>query len=241
MNKLRYAHDKHDDRSVVFQAAALAILFHTFLLVVFYIPADDYSQRVLSNKRIRMFNSVKPGPMASDLSSILYYGDPTVISKPRHSYSIKVRDDLNYVDDVVLDKKTAVYMPRIDKFTALAQDKVKADRSSALIGSYATVYPFTISSKAVKHPIATTSNGAVLKDFSVGGTENLKGKKTPAASTKYKVITVGKGIMPRVTIINNSGSVEHDKLGAIALLRHFGKANTQASTKYISIKWGDTK
>jgi len=241
MSNLRYAHDKHDDKTVVFQAAVLAILFHTFLLVVFYIPTDDYSQRVLSNKRIRMFNSAKSGPMSNDLRSILYYGDPTVISKPLHSYSVNVKENLNYVDDVVLGKQTTTYKPQIREFTKLDRNQVDISQSSKLLGSYATIYPFTIKHDKVQYPLATSADGTPLKGFSLGDAAKISEQSTPSASSKYKISFIGKNVMPRVVVTKKSGSLEHDKLGAKALLRYFGNENSSLSTKSVTIKWGATK
>ena len=238
MSDLRFTHDKHCDKAIAIQAILIAVFLHAFLLMVFYIPDDDLTKRVLSNKHIRMFDSSKSAPMGSNLQAILYYGDPTVISKPKFSYSIEKKENFADVPDVILPRRVKAYIPKVSGYRELKSPRLLVNKSSALVGSYPTLYKQDFNINTELYPKAINSEGQVLNDFTIPEQfiNNLK-KEKPNRATIYKIIYLGDGVIPRVVVYRTSGKLVFDQLGVQQLLQYLSSQKNRCGVEFISIIW----
>ena len=239
MSKLRMWNDKHDDKTVVVQAAVLALLFHAIMLFLFYIPKDDFGTRIISNKRIRMLQSSSVVTGQSDLDAILYYGDPTVIAKPRHSYSIKESFKLRFIDDVILDKKILLYKPDVRRYAKLTHKATHISNSTTLLGSYPTLYSFTNSGTDTVYPAVKVDSRQFTHDFDfslIGSNKDIY-KNIPYKDSVFMVTIQEEGVLPRVVLLKSCGNTNFDQLGSMQLFRSYRSSNGSVDTKTVTITW----
>ncbi len=235
MNKALKKHENIVKAPVKLHAAAITLLLHILVFILFVLPTTDLSERFISSKHIRMLNTDKIDN--TDLEAALNYGDPRSIADPLKSFVSDEKTEFKLQNDVALVYQTE-FKAEVPAFENMPVSNAFLNENNA----FGTASSLNVDKAELKkeksYPFVFAQNGlelAVVFDSESEITEILKDVPSINYST-YKVTIKDGDIIPRVVITDSCGKRKLDHLALRPLIKHFSDYNV-AGSFYVTVSW----